>query len=150
MNQFYKNLALWLVISLVMILLFNMMTQKEHEQKPINYTTFLTAVDDGKVAEVTVQGANIEGKYKDDTAFKTYAPDDPESDQGPARQGSHHPGQAGRGSLLLVYPAGLLGADPAADRGLDFLHAPDAVGRRQGDELRQEQGQAPHRIASGR
>ena len=77
MNQFYKNLALWLVISLVMILLFNMMTQKEHEQKPISYTTFLTAVDNGKVAEVTVQGANIEGKYKDDTSFKTYAPDDP-------------------------------------------------------------------------
>ncbi len=33
MNQFYKNLALWLVISLVMILLFNMMTQKDREQK---------------------------------------------------------------------------------------------------------------------
>ncbi len=77
MNQFYKNLALWLVISLVMILLFNMMTQKEHEQKPISYTTFLTAVEAGKVAEVTVQGSNIEGKYKDDKLFKTYAPDDP-------------------------------------------------------------------------
>ena len=50
MNQFYKNLALWLVISLVMILLFNMMTQKEHEQKPISYTTFLSAVEKGKVA----------------------------------------------------------------------------------------------------
>ncbi|HKK02032.1 MAG TPA: ATP-dependent zinc metalloprotease FtsH [Desulfuromonadales bacterium] len=77
MNQFYKNLALWLVISLVMILVFNMMTHKEHEQKPITYTAFLTAVDTGKVKEVTVQGANINGTYKDGSLFKTYAPDDP-------------------------------------------------------------------------
>jgi len=76
-NQFYKNLALWLVISLVMILLFNMMTQKEREQKPISYTTFLTAVENGKVSEVTVQGSDIQGQYEDGKAFKTYAPDDP-------------------------------------------------------------------------
>jgi len=76
-NQFYKNLSLWLVISLVMILLFNMMTQKDQEQKPITYTAFLSAVEEGKVREVTVQGSNIEGKYQDDTLFKTFAPDDP-------------------------------------------------------------------------
>ncbi|BCR04091.1 ATP-dependent zinc metalloprotease FtsH [Desulfuromonas versatilis] len=77
MNQFYKNLALWLVISLVMILLFNMMTQKERDHKPISYTAFLEAVERGDVREVTVQGSNIDGKYKDDTMFKTFAPDDP-------------------------------------------------------------------------
>ena len=77
MNQFYKNLALWLVISLVMILLFNMMTHKDQEKKPINYTAFMTALDDGTVKEVTIQGSNIEGQYKDGTAFKTYAPSDP-------------------------------------------------------------------------
>jgi cell division protease FtsH len=76
-NQFYKNLALWLVISLVMILLFNMMTHKEREQKPITYTAFLAAVESGQVQEVTVQGENIEGKYKDGTLFKSFAPDDP-------------------------------------------------------------------------
>ncbi len=77
MNQFYKNLALWLVISLVMILLFNMMTQKDREQKPITYTAFLAAVQENKVQEVTIQGAHIEGKYKEDGQFKTYAPEDP-------------------------------------------------------------------------
>ncbi|MDW7644182.1 MAG: ATP-dependent zinc metalloprotease FtsH [Desulfuromonadales bacterium] len=78
MNQFYKNIALWLVISLVMILLFNMMTQKGAEQKAISYTAFLAAVEEGQVQEVTVQGSNIEGKYKDDTSFKSFAPADPE------------------------------------------------------------------------
>jgi len=76
-NQFYKNIALWLVISLVMILLFNMMTQREPEQKPISYTAFVSAVEEGRVAEVTVQGPNVEGKYQDGAMFRTYAPDDP-------------------------------------------------------------------------
>ncbi|MDT8440757.1 MAG: ATP-dependent zinc metalloprotease FtsH [Desulfuromonadales bacterium] len=78
MNQFYKNLALWLVISLVMIMLFNMMTQKDRDQKPVSYTTFLTALEEGRVAEVAIQGSNIEGKYLDGSSFKTYAPNDPE------------------------------------------------------------------------
>jgi cell division protease FtsH len=76
-NQFYKNLALWLVILLVMVMLFNMMTQQGQEQKPISYTTFLAAVDDGRVKSITVSGANIEGLYSDDSTFKTYAPNDP-------------------------------------------------------------------------
>jgi cell division protease FtsH len=76
-NQFYKNLALWLVISLVMILLFNMMTQREQIQQPISYTAFLEAVDDGQIKEVTIQGPNLEGHFTDNKPFKTYIPDDP-------------------------------------------------------------------------
>jgi len=76
-NQFYKNLALWLVISLVMILLFNMMTQRDQTQQPISYTAFLEAVDNGQVREITVSGPNLEGRYEDGKAFKTYIPDDP-------------------------------------------------------------------------
>ena len=78
MNQFYKNLALWLVISLVMIMLFNMMTQQGRELKPIPYTTFLAALDEGEIVDVTIQGSNLEGTYADGSAFKTYAPDDPD------------------------------------------------------------------------
>ncbi|MEJ2519769.1 MAG: ATP-dependent zinc metalloprotease FtsH [Desulfuromonadales bacterium] len=78
MNQFYKNLALWLVISLVMIMLFNMMTQQGRELKPVPYTTFLAALEEGEVVDVTIKGSNIEGTYADGSAFKTYAPDDPD------------------------------------------------------------------------
>ena len=77
-NQFYKNLALWLVISLVMIMLFNMMTQQGREMKPVPYTTFLAALEEGEVVDVTIKGSNIEGTYTDGSAFKTYAPDDPD------------------------------------------------------------------------
>jgi cell division protease FtsH len=77
-NQFYKNLALWLVISLVMIMLFNMMTQKDREQKAVPYTAFLAAVEEGRITEVVIQGSNIEGQFTDKTHFKTFAPNDPE------------------------------------------------------------------------
>jgi cell division protease FtsH len=77
-NQFYKNLALWLVISLVMIMLFNMMTQRDREVKPVPYTAFLAALEEGRVAEVIIQGSDIEGQYTDKTPFKTFAPNDPE------------------------------------------------------------------------
>jgi len=76
-NQFYKNIALWLVISLVMILLFNMMTQQDQQREAVSYTTFINALEDGRVQDVTIQGPNLEGTYEDGTRFKTFAPDDP-------------------------------------------------------------------------
>ncbi|WP_084167420.1 ATP-dependent zinc metalloprotease FtsH [Pelobacter seleniigenes] len=76
MSQFQKNLALWLVISLLMIMLFNMMTQKETEQKQINYTEFLTAVDAGRVSKITFQGSQLSGVYEDGSKFQTVAPMD--------------------------------------------------------------------------
>ena len=77
MNQFYKNIALWLVISLVMILLFNMMTQQDQQREAVSYTTFINALEDGRVQDVTIQGPNLEGTYEDGTHFKTFAPNDP-------------------------------------------------------------------------
>ena len=77
MNPIYKNLALWLVILLVMLTLFNLMTSHKDEPKAISYTAFLDAVDEGSVQEVMLEGPNIEGKDRDGTAFKTFAPNDP-------------------------------------------------------------------------
>jgi len=75
-NQFYKNLALWLVIILMMILLFNMMAHKSAEQRTVNYSTFLVALEEGRVQKVTIQGRLITGVYSDDAPFETYAPED--------------------------------------------------------------------------
>ncbi len=77
MNPIYKNLALWLVILLVMLTLFNLMTSHKDEPKAISYTAFLDAVEEGSVQEVMLEGPNVEGKDQDGTVFKTFAPDDP-------------------------------------------------------------------------
>ncbi len=59
-----------------MIMLFNMMTQRETEQKPINYTEFLGAVESGDVTSITFQGNQVTGFYTDGSKFTTYAPMD--------------------------------------------------------------------------
>ncbi|HWI41355.1 MAG TPA: ATP-dependent metallopeptidase FtsH/Yme1/Tma family protein, partial [Verrucomicrobiae bacterium] len=77
MNQFYKNLALWLVISLMMILLFNLFNKPRPVQDKVNYSDFIAAVEAGKVGSVTIQGNDIIGKYADGKSFRTYKPSDP-------------------------------------------------------------------------
>ena len=77
MTPFYKNLALWLVISLMVILLFNMFNHPTQTKQQTSYSDFLNAVAQGEVSQVTMQGNNILGKYKDGTSFRTFAPSDP-------------------------------------------------------------------------
>jgi cell division protease FtsH len=77
LTPFYKNLALWLVISLMVILLFNMFNHPSQTKQQTSYSDFLNAVSQGEVSQVTIQGNNIIGKYKDGTSFRTFAPSDP-------------------------------------------------------------------------
>ena len=76
MNPFYKNLALWLVISLMMILLFNLFNQSRVSDSEISYTDFIGEVEKGSVAAVVIQGQEISGTQVDGTRFKTFAPQD--------------------------------------------------------------------------
>ena len=76
MNPFYKNLALWLVISLMMILLFNLFNQAKIQDREISYTEFMTQVERGNVVGVVIQGQEISGTQADGARFKTFAPQD--------------------------------------------------------------------------
>src|SRR5450631_2942849 len=75
-NQFYKNLSLWLVISLMMILLFNMFNKPKPTADKISYSDFISQVEAGKITAVTIQGNDVYGKYegKDGKDFRTYKP----------------------------------------------------------------------------
>ena len=59
MNPFYKNLALWLVITLMMIMLYNLFNQQHISETKINYTEFLAMVDSQRVAQVVIQGQEL-------------------------------------------------------------------------------------------
>jgi cell division protease FtsH len=78
MNPFYKNMALWLVIALVMVLLFNLFNQPKTSRQKVLFSEFRLAVDRGEVREVTIQGNNVYGKFGDGREFKTYSINDPE------------------------------------------------------------------------
>jgi cell division protease FtsH len=78
-NNFGKNLALWVIIGLLLIALFNVF-QGSSPRGPMTmlpYSDFLAAVDRQQVSDVTIQGNNIRGHYADGRAFSTYAPNDP-------------------------------------------------------------------------
>lgn len=76
MNQFYKNLSLWLVISLMMILLFNMFNKPRTTAEKLNFSDFMTQIEAGKITAVVIQGNDITGKFegKDGKDFHTYKP----------------------------------------------------------------------------
>jgi cell division protease FtsH len=75
-NQFYKNISLWLVIFLMMILLYSMINKPRATAEKINFSDFIAQVDAGRVTSVTIQGNDIFGKFdgKDGKEFQTYKP----------------------------------------------------------------------------
>ena len=74
MNQFYKNLALWLVIGMIMIALFNIFNQPLSSQSDVIFSEFMDQVESGKISEVTIQGDRVSGKYIDGSSFQTMTP----------------------------------------------------------------------------
>jgi len=76
LNPFYKNLALWLVITLMMIMLYNLFNQQGPTETSISYTQFLTMVEDERVSEVLIQGKELFVTDADGNRFKIYFPDD--------------------------------------------------------------------------
>ena len=67
LSPFYKNIALWLLITLVMIFLFNYFNSVEHARgkATLNYSKFIDLVKADKVQKVTLQGDEITGEMEE-------------------------------------------------------------------------------------
>lgn len=76
MNPFYKNLALWIVITLMMVMLYNLFNQKRVPETKINYTDFLAMVENERVADVVIQGQQLLVTDTNRNRFKVFAPND--------------------------------------------------------------------------
>ncbi|MEF2551154.1 ATP-dependent zinc metalloprotease FtsH [Aurantimonas sp. A2-1-M11] len=79
MNQNFRNFALWAIIALLLIALFQLFSNGSQTAgtRDIPYSQFLSDVDSGRVEAVTIQGQRISGKYSDSSPpFQTYAPED--------------------------------------------------------------------------
>ena len=74
-----KNLMMWGVIVLLIVGLFNLFKNPKHPvaSDTVPFSSFLKNVEDGRVVQVEIKGNDIEGILADGTAFKTYAPNDP-------------------------------------------------------------------------
>ncbi|MDE7548037.1 ATP-dependent zinc metalloprotease FtsH [Acetobacter fabarum] len=79
MNNLGRNLALWVSIILLLLLLVNMFQPgtAQHAAQQLAYSDFVADIDSGHVRSVVMQNHNISGTLTDGTAFETYAPLDP-------------------------------------------------------------------------
>jgi cell division protease FtsH len=79
LNNFGRNLALWIIIALLAVALFNLFQNSGHRagEQPLAFSDFLAQVESDQVSEVTIQGKDISGKLRNGSAFSTYMPDDP-------------------------------------------------------------------------
>src|SRR5438046_7230537 len=79
MNTFGKTLALWIVIGLLLVALFNLFqtSSSRGPQSTLAFSDFVADVNRGQVTDVTIQGDNINGHFTDGRAFTTYSPKDP-------------------------------------------------------------------------
>ena len=76
MNPFYKNLALWLVITLMMVMLYNLFSKQHLAETNISYTEFLEMVNEERVSDVVIQGQELFVTDTNRNRFKVYAPQD--------------------------------------------------------------------------
>ncbi|HEV3074385.1 MAG TPA: ATP-dependent metallopeptidase FtsH/Yme1/Tma family protein, partial [Thermoanaerobaculia bacterium] len=64
MNSTLKTLFLWMAIFVVVILLWNTFQTGKSARKEMKFSEFDQAVERGRVAEVTLHGQQVTGKFK--------------------------------------------------------------------------------------
>ncbi|PGH54187.1 cell division protein FtsH [Azospirillum palustre] len=76
MNNFGKNLALWIIIGLLLVALFNLFqsSSTRSPQTTVPFSELLAEVDRGQVADVTIKGNQVSGHFSDGRSFSTYVP----------------------------------------------------------------------------
>ena len=78
MNPFYKNLSLWLVIILMMIMLYNIFSKNQPQMDTIPYSTFIAQVESGNIDSVKIQEQNLTVTNRNQEKYTVYAPNDVE------------------------------------------------------------------------
>jgi cell division protease FtsH len=77
MNNMLKNILLWVVIAAVLMSVFNNFGVRRVPGATLSYTQFITAVRDGQIKEVVIDGNAIKGITSGGQKFITYSPNDP-------------------------------------------------------------------------
>ena len=83
MNNLVKNFAIWIIIGLVLMTVFNEFNKKPDATDQVVYSQFISDVESGKVQSLTIEGHPLRGqilrgKRVDGSTFSTYAPYDPQ------------------------------------------------------------------------
>ena len=79
MNSNFRNFAIWVIIALLLVALFNLFQNPGQGRRAneISYSEFLNSVEAKTVGEVTIKGNRLTGRMENGDNFTTYAPQDP-------------------------------------------------------------------------
>ncbi len=75
MNDLMKNILMWVVVGVVMVVVFSRYMPNSSTPTEITYSTFLNEVKSNKVNSVVLQGETITGTRKDKSRFQVYNPE---------------------------------------------------------------------------
>ena len=78
MSNFGRNLALWVIIALLLVVLFNLFQpgSSKTAATQVAYSDFIGEVNAGRVRDVVIQGRTVSGQLTDGRTFQTYTPED--------------------------------------------------------------------------
>ncbi len=74
MNDMLKNIILWIVIAVVLMSVFNNFGSRKSVDSSMSYSQFISAVKDGQVKQVNIEGSFIRGGLATGEKFTTYSP----------------------------------------------------------------------------
>ncbi len=79
MKNFSKNIALWIIIGLLLVTLFNLFQNSSNNKSlsSISFSDFIAATEAGNISEVNIRGNHVEGYLDDGRPFRTYSPNYP-------------------------------------------------------------------------
>ncbi len=78
MTNFGRNLALWVIIALLLVVLFSLFQPGTNHTaaRQIPYSDFIEEVNNSRVQSVVIQGRTITGQTSEGQSFSTYMPPD--------------------------------------------------------------------------
>jgi cell division protease FtsH len=72
----FKNLAIWMVIGLVLMTVFNQFNGRQVVQSSMEYSQFIDEVKQGRITKVTMEGRTLKAVTTDGKKITSYAPPD--------------------------------------------------------------------------
>jgi len=72
----FKNLAIWLVIGLVLMTVFNQFNSRQVATGAVEYSQFIEEVKQGRISKVVMEGRTLKATTNDGKRITSYAPPD--------------------------------------------------------------------------
>ena len=128
-NNLGRNIAIWLVIGVALMALFNLFQSPASTQSAnkIAYSDFIASARNGGITEVLIEGNNLKGRTRENTTVISYMPDGADVVSMLADTDVRIDARPDESNMPAFFiGSDFLVPDVAIYRGVDFLYAPDA------------------------